>query len=198
MFRARYADPIMGLGRTSTAGLVLAAGAGTRFDGPKGLARSADGTPWVVAAVRLLQAAGCAPILVAVGASAAEVTALLPDEARPVPVPDWASGMSAAVRRGIAAASATPAQALLIVTVDTPDMPDAAALRIRARASASALVQADYDGRPGHPVLIGRDHWADLSGDLRGDRGAGPYLRAHGAERVDCGDLWSGADIDRR
>ncbi|MWC00434.1 nucleotidyltransferase family protein, partial [Agromyces sp. MMS17-SY077] len=62
---------------------------------------------------------------------------------------------------------------------------------------ASALARATYRGLPGHPVLLGRDHWAPLAAALHGDRGAGPYLVAQGALAVECGDLATGADRDR-
>jgi CTP:molybdopterin cytidylyltransferase MocA len=62
----------------------------------------------------------------------------------------------------------------------------------------AALARAVYAGRPGHPVLIGRDHWTALAQTLTGDSGAGAYLSAHDALEVECGDLWSGADIDHR
>ncbi len=180
------------------AGLVLAAGGGVRFGGPKGLARDTAGEPWVVRAVDTLRAAGCAPVLVTVGASGEDVAALVPRSAVAVPVPDWETGLAASVRAGIHAASRTPAAALLIVPVDIPDLPVAAVRRILALADSAVLAQATYDGRPGHPVLLGRDRWAALADGLSGDRGAGPYLRAHGAERIECGDLWHGADVDTR
>lgn len=76
--------------------------------------------------------------------------------------------------------------------------PGAAAGSAAIRAS---LRRASYDGRPGHPVLVGRDHWEALTAALaapaaEGDRGAGPWLRAAGVEPVECGDLWDGADRD--
>jgi CTP:molybdopterin cytidylyltransferase MocA len=70
-------------------GLVLAAGAGTRFGGPKALAREPDGTPWIALAVRMLRAAGCDPVLIALGASADEARPLVPAGAQVVIVPDW-------------------------------------------------------------------------------------------------------------
>ncbi|WP_375386646.1 NTP transferase domain-containing protein [uncultured Microbacterium sp.] len=178
-------------------GLVLAAGAGTRFGGPKALARSADGTPWVHAAVRMLRAAGCAEVLVALGAGGDEAAALVPPDATIVRVADWADGLSATLRTGLAAAESSAADAVVITPVDTPAAPAAAAVRVISLAGARAgLAQAMYDGEPGHPVFIGRDHFAAAAASLSGDRGAGPYLRAHGALAVECGDLWSGADID--
>lgn len=180
------------------AGLVLAAGAGTRFGGPKGLAR-ADGEPWVARAVRTLRTGGCDPVLVAVGAEADAVSALVPSGAVVLRVADWAEGLSASLRAGLGAwAEGAPASALLIVTVDTPDLPIAAVERMRAHAHEDALAQAVYRGRPGHPVLIGRRHAPGLAASLAGDRGARPYLVAHAALEVECGDLWSGEDVDAR
>lgn len=195
---------------------MLAAGAGTRFGGPKGLARSVDGEPWVARAVRTLRAGGCDPVLVAVGAEADAVSALVPRDAVIVRVADWAEGLSATLRAGLGAwaggarlgggacepgggsAAGGPASALLVVTVDTPDLPVAAVERMRAHAHEGALAQAVYRGRPGHPVLIGRRHVAGLAASLAGDRGARPHLVAHSALEVECGDLWSGEDVDTR
>jgi CTP:molybdopterin cytidylyltransferase MocA len=186
------------------AGLVLAAGAGSRFGGPKGLARTADGEPWVARAVSALREGGCGDVLVAVGAAADEVAALVPPGVTVVRVDDWAEGMSASLRAGLLAGAATGADAVLVVTVDTPDLPASAVTRVRERGGSravppvAALVQATYDGRPGHPVLIGRDRIPAVVASLHGDRGARAFIRAHGGMEVDCGDLWSGADVDRR
>ena len=180
---------------------MLAAGAGTRFGGPKALARESDGTPWIELAVRMLRAAGCAPVLVALGACAEEARGLVPPDADIVMVEDWPEGLSASLRAGLAAASAGLAEAVLITPVDTPGATADAAARVISHAGAplaSELARAVYDGRPGHPVLIGRDHWAALAETLTGDSGAGAYLTGHGALAVECSDLWSGADVDRR
>ncbi|KAA9134581.1 nucleotidyltransferase family protein [Microbacterium caowuchunii] len=187
----------------SVTGLVLAAGAGTRFGHPKGLARTDAGESWVAIAVRMLRAAGCDRILVAVGAAGDEVAALVPPEAEVVRVADWAEGLSASLRAGLIAASgadASGADAVVVITVDIPDLPAAAVRRVLAAAGPlpHALVQAVYGGRPGHPVVLGRTRIAAVAASVRGDRGAGPYLAEHGAQRVECGDLWSGEDIDSR
>lgn len=182
-------------------GLVLAAGAGTRYGGPKALARTVDGEPWAALAVRMLVDAGCADVIVALGAEAEAARPLVPPQARVLLVEDWAEGLSATIRAGLAAASG--ADAVLVTPVDTPDAPAEAARRVLAGAlaagpAAGALARALYAGTPGHPVLIGRNHWVALVADLRGDRGAGAYLAAHDALGVECGDLWSGSDVDRR
>jgi len=184
-----------------TTGLVLAAGAGSRFGGPKGLARTTAGEPWVQRAVRMLVAAGCDEVLVAVGARGADVAALVPPSARVVVVDDWADGLAATLRAGLDAAARRRAEVLVVTPVDTPDAPAEAVRRVlrRAggeRAASVGLARAVYAGRPGHPVLLGRAHWVGVRETLAGDAGAGRYLAAHGAVEVECGDLWSGADVD--
>lgn len=182
---------------------MLAAGAGTRFGGPKGLARTADGELWVVRAVAMLDAAGCEDVLVAVGARGAEVAALVPPSAVVVTVPDWADGLSASLRAGLGAAAGLDADAVVVTPVDTPDAPSQAVRRVIDRAGSTGaapsdlLARAVYAGRPGHPVVIGRAHWDAVASGLRGDAGAGRYLAARRALHVECGDLWSGADVDR-
>ena len=188
--------------RAEVCGLVLAAGAGTRFGRPKALARTEDGTPWVALAVSMLRDAGCGHVLVALGAAADEARALVPGGTQLLIVERWREGVSAALRAGIDAETAVRADALLITLVDTPSAPSTAAARVSesalAAASASrALARAVYAGSPGHPVLIGREHWHALRDSLAGDTGAGAYLSANGALEVECGDLWSGEDVDR-
>jgi CTP:molybdopterin cytidylyltransferase MocA len=132
---------------------------------------------------------------VVLGAAAEEARALVPAGAEVVVATDWAMGLSASLRTGLAAAA--DAEAVVVVPVDTPDLPASAIRRIlEAGGSPDALVQAVYDGRPGHPVLIGATHFAPLAVDLAGDVGARSYLVAHGVREVECADLWTGADID--
>jgi CTP:molybdopterin cytidylyltransferase MocA len=66
-----------------------------------------------------------------------------------------------------------------------------------AGSGAGSLVRATYDGQPGHPVLIGRDHWAGVIATAQGDRGARTYLAAHEPVACECGDLATGRDLDR-
>ncbi|RII98253.1 nucleotidyltransferase family protein, partial [Clavibacter nebraskensis] len=62
----------------------------------------------------------------------------------------------------------------------------------------STLRQAVFRRRPGHPALLGRDHWQPLAAEVRGDAGARAYLAAHGALLVETADLSTGEDVDRR
>lgn len=184
-------------------GIVLAAGAGARAGGPKGLRRFSDGTPWVVHAVSVLRDAGCSRLIVVTGAWAAAVVPLVPADAETVDCPEWSTGLAASLRTGLSAAATDPAAtAALLTLVDLPGMPASVAQRVVAAPpdgptrDASTLRRAVVDGRPTHPVLIGRAHWAGVAELAEGDRGAGPYLRRHDAELVDVVDLWDGSDID--
>ncbi|MFC5503270.1 NTP transferase domain-containing protein [Lysinimonas soli] len=180
-------------------GVVLAAGAGVRAGGPKGLRRLPDGTPWVAHAVSVLQSAGCSTVLVVVGSAAADVAALAPASATVVHAPDASHGLSESLRTALGAAARLPApEAVLLTLVDLPGMPGAVAARVVAAApvDAATLRRAVVNGRPTHPVLIGRAHWDAVAASADGDRGAGPYLREHGAAEVECAELWDGADVD--
>jgi len=179
--------------RPRLAGVVLAAGAGTRAGGPKALRRDAGGTPWVELATRALVAGGCAEVVVVLGAGADAARPLVPADARVVVAPDWAEGMSASLRAGLAA---TDADVVVVTLGDLPGLPAGVVARVLGDADRTTLRRAVFAGRPGHPVVIGRDHVAAVAASAHGDRGAGPYLRAHDAEPVECADLWDGADVD--
>jgi CTP:molybdopterin cytidylyltransferase MocA len=189
------------------AGVVLAAGAGTRFGGPKALAAHPDGTPWLATAIRALVDAGCSPVLVVLGAGAQEAEAVLrslpeADHAIVVRADDWTDGMSASLRAALRAAAALdpPPVALAVVPVDVPDLDAATVRRVldAGPVDPPALRQATFRGRPGHPALLGRDHWEPLAAEVRGDAGARAYLASRDAHLVEAADLSTGADVDRR
>lgn len=176
-------------------GLLLAAGQGARMGRPKALVRGADGVPWSVASGRALADAGCDRVVVVLGAEAAAAAELL-DGLGHVVAHDWSEGMSASLRAGLRVAEDGDDVAVLIHLVDLPDVGSDVMVRLLSHAAPDALVRASYDGRPGHPVLIGRGHWAPLGAELDGDHGARDYLARHGTTLVECGDLATGVDID--
>jgi CTP:molybdopterin cytidylyltransferase MocA len=165
------------------AGLVLAAGGGSRYGTPKALVRL-RGRLLVERAVDLLAAGGCDPVLVVLGAAADEVLAAarLPETAVVVRNPDWPTGMGSSLRVGLAAVPAQ-ADAVVVTLVDTPGLGPESVRRLVAAAGPVDAAQATYGGRPGHPVLLGRTVITEVAAAATGDRGAGPWLAAH-PERV--------------
>ncbi|MFL6141363.1 MAG: NTP transferase domain-containing protein [Labedaea sp.] len=181
----------------AAAGLLLAAGGGRRYGMPKALVRH-RGQLFVERAASMLHDAGCAPVIVVLGAAADEVRSLatLPGSSL-VDNPAWEDGMGSSVRAGLAALSTSDSAAVVVLPVDTPGVTAAAVRRLVALAGPDALARASYDGVPGHPVLIGRAHWAGVADLATGDAGAREYLKRHNAIDVPCADLASGVDVDR-
>jgi CTP:molybdopterin cytidylyltransferase MocA len=180
-------------------GLLLAAGAGSRMGRPKALVADPDGTAWLPRGVGTLLDAGCDGVTVVLGAAVAEAEALLPDDPRVavVEATDWAAGMSASLRAGLRSAATTRADGVLVTLVDLPDVGSEACRRVLAAARGpEALARATYAGAPGHPVLLGRDHWDGVLAVAGGDRGARDYLAGHDVLDVECGDLATGRDVD--
>lgn len=177
--------------------MVLAAGAGRRLGSPKALVRDPAGIPWVVRAARLLTAAGCSPVVVVVGAAADQVRAELSAEpVETVEAANWPEGMSASLRTGLTTLRRSDLGAVVVVPVDVPGLTEGAVVRVMGEAGVQALVRATYEGKPGHPVLIGRAHWDGVIASALGDEGARTYLREHGAGTVECGDIANGTDAD--
>lgn len=177
-------------------GVVLAAGAGSRYGEPKIGAHQGQ---WLNRAVHALAAGGCGEVLVAMGARVVEP----PVGSSALQVPRWAEGLGETVRVAIAEGRRRPGLcAMVLHVVDTPDVGAQVVARVIAAAGPSrgALARACFGGRPGHPVCVGADHLASLAATLTGDVGAGPYLASHHDDvvAVECGDLATGVDIDRR
>lgn len=174
-------------------GLLLAAGAGSRMGTPKALVPG-----WLVRAVGVLADGGCTQVTVVLGASAEEALPLLEGTgATAVVAADWEQGMSASLRAGLAAAEGTDSDAAVVTLVDLPDVgADVVRRLLDPPPLPGTLRRASYDGRPGHPVVLGRDHWRGAAAETDGDRGARGYLATHDVELVECADLATGRDVD--
>ena len=158
------------------AAVVLAAGAATRFGGPKQRLL----VPSVLA--RLAESP-VDDVVVVVGAHE-----LGPTEARVVECPDWALGQGASLRCGLAALS-PETEAAVVVLGDGPNLAPAAVERVLDawRAGSTDAVAASYGGERGHPVVLGRPAWGGVP-----DEG----MRALPARLVPCDDLGTPGDVD--
>lgn len=190
-------------------GLLLAAGAGRRYGRPKGLVVDKDG-PWVHRAALALLDGGCGDVLVVTGAASEEVESRLAElgdeRVSTTRCGTWERGMGESLRAGLTSlvtrGRTMPLQALVHL-VDLPDVGPDVIARLLAAAPAGAaghgrdaLARAAYDEVPGHPVLLGQDHWQAVLNVASGDAGARGYLRTARPLLVECGDLATGRDVD--
>jgi len=174
----------------TVAGLVLAAGEGRRFGGPKAIAQ-VHGERLVDRAVRALREGGVESVYVVQGAVALDVPG-----ARVLDNPDWASGLGGSLRCGL---EAVVEDAVLVMLVDTPGVGSEVVLRmVDAFRSGARVAVATYGGKPGNPALIGREHWPEVAGLAVGDVGARAFLSRHPelVRRVECGDVGFPDDLD--
>ncbi|HET7310179.1 MAG TPA: nucleotidyltransferase family protein [Mycobacteriales bacterium] len=183
----------------TVAGLVLAAGEGSRLGRPKALVRFEDQL-LVERAAATLRAAGCFPVLVVLGAAASEVARSADLRDAVVVVNDgWATGMGSSLCTGLTALSDLRAPAAVVLLVDQPHVsPDLVRRLVSHHSPGTAAVSASYGGRRRNPVLLDASVWPEVTAAAVGDIGARGWLDTH-ADRVAlvaCDDLGSDLDID--
>jgi CTP:molybdopterin cytidylyltransferase MocA len=161
----------------SIGAVVLAAGAGTRFGGPKQRLL----LPRVL---ERLRETAVEEVVVVAGAYELEA-----EGARVVECPDWERGPGASLRCGLAALG-PGTQAAVVVLADGPNLAPEAVERVLAawRGGVNELVAAGYGGDRGHPLVVGRPLWDEIP-----DEG----LRALDPVLVPCDDLGPPGDVDR-
>lgn len=172
-------------------GLILAAGEGTRFGPEPKLLAELDGRPLLERAIR----AQCAVrelerVVVVLGAHADRLLDRVEfGRAETVVCDDWHEGQAASLRCGV---KELRGAAKVIVTLgDEPLITPRVVARF---VSEPPGTQAVYDGRPGHPVVLGPDHLRALL-PLTGDHGARELLA--GGRRIELGGPGDmGRDVD--
>ncbi len=187
-------------------GVLLAAGRATRFGSPKQLAML-DGRPLVEHALdALLQAGEIEQVVVVVGAHGAAVAEVVTasgwgEDAVVVHCPDFAEGLSASLRCGVAEAERRGADAVVVHLADLPRVGAEAidALLEQATDEGGVLpegpTRATYAGRDGHPVIFPRSWFPPLT-SLTGDTGARELLAGPHTRRIELGHLAEATDID--
>jgi nicotine blue oxidoreductase len=155
--------------------VVLAAGAATRFGGPKQQLL-------VEEVLERVRAGGVAEVFVVAGAHPLDSSAPV------VLCPDWERGPGASLRCGLDAL-ADETEAAIVALADGPDLAPAAIERVIAvwRAHGDDVLAASYGGERGHPVLLARDAWSSVPDE--GARALAPLL-------VPCDDLGPPGDVD--
>ena len=162
------------------AAIVLAAGEASRFGSPK----------QQLLLPRVLEQLGQTSVdHVVVVEGAHELVVLLDHPpARIVPCKEWERGPGASLRCGLAALGGD-VEAAVVVLADGPNLSPRAVERVLDDWRAHGrVVAASYDDARGHPLVIGREDWAEIP-----DEG----LHGRPVRLVPCDDLGSPGDIDR-
>jgi len=179
--------------RTTVAGVLLAAGEGSRFGQPKALVEL-NGHTLAERGVNLLRAGGAHPILVVTGAAPVEL-----DGTQSVYNPEWRTGMGSSLRAALQALSDTDVGAVVVALADQPLVgAEAVARLIAAYRDGASVAVAAYHGQPRNPVLLAREHLAEVIAMATGDQGARTFLRTRPdlVTLVECGDTGRPDDID--
>jgi CTP:molybdopterin cytidylyltransferase MocA len=175
-------------------GIILAAGEGRRFGGPKQLAKL-DGRPLIEHALRaMLAVPAISPVVLVLGAHADRIQAEADLRGADVVVCDnWADGQSASLQAGVAALG--DVEAAVITLADQPFISPEVIAGVLDQRGRHLAVRATYDNHPGHPVLLERrllDHVSELDGDI----GARKLLVGPHVWPWECGRLCDPTDID--
>ena len=162
-------------------GVVLAAGAATRFGAPKQHLLLAE-------VLSRLADSPVDEIVVVEGAYPLEPCVSVTQGVRVIHCPDWERGPGASLRCGLTSLS-PEAEAAVVVLADGPDLaPEAVSRVIESwRTSGGDVVAASYGGDRGHPLLVARDVWNEVPDGGLGTRD--PRL-------VPCDDLGTPGDVD--
>lgn len=156
------------------AAVVLAAGAATRYGGPK----QRELLPSVLSA---LQRTDVDRVVVVEGAYPLDAPG-----AELVHCGNWAMGPGASLRCGLATLGADVTHAV-VVLADGPALDPRAVTRLVAHRDDGPIVAATYDGSRSHPVVLARASWSTVP--EAGARVLEPVL-------VDCSDLTPPGDVD--
>jgi CTP:molybdopterin cytidylyltransferase MocA len=165
------------------AGLVLAAGGGTRFGPDPKLLAEISGQPVLQRAVETMTGVRALDrVVVVLGAHAEEILSRVPfGRAEPMICVRWHEGQSASLQSGVAALEEA---AKIIVTLG--DQPLISTQLVERFTRELPGTRAAYHGIPGHPVVLGPEQMRAIR-RLSGDRGARHILNGPLIESADLG-----------
>lgn len=163
------------------AALVLAAGRSTRMAPHNKLLAEVDSMPMVRRVVLMALSSRADPVIVVTGHQRARIEAALADlGATFVDNPDFATGLSTSLRRGVAALPAD-VDGVVVCLGDMPHVASATLDRLIAAfdpVEGRAICVPSRNGKRGNPVLFARQFFAEMQA-VSGDTGARALIGAH-------------------
>lgn len=182
----------------TVAAVVLAAGAGTRFEGPvHKLLVPVQGELLVARVVRTALGAGLDETIVVAGAVdlvPALTSAGLLENITLIVNERWAEGQATSLAAAVDAADRAGHDAAVVGLGDQPGVSSEAWRRVAATAPEAAIVVATYGGERRNPVRLGRRIWPELP--TEGDEGARVLLRRRPGVVVEVGCPGEPDDVD--
>jgi molybdenum cofactor cytidylyltransferase len=181
------------------AGLILAAGESSRMGTPKATL-AYRGQTFLELIVATLRTAGLERIVVVLGHRAEDIRRQVKIEPAQVVInPDYRSGQTSSLQAGLRSLVADDLEGVLLCLVDHPVVAVATVESIVTsfRTCGAPVVIPTYQGRRGHPVLLGRQVIEELLG-LSADAGADSVVRRYrpATQYVEVEDRGVVIDVD--
>ena len=175
--------------------VIVGAGAGTRFGGPKARATLSDGRRFLDAIVETAKSAGLDPVIAVLPPGV-----VAPEGARVVVNATPESEQIISARLGLAQLTGAPVTSALLWPVDHPfvNLESVLAILDAARRTGAQIVVPVHESRRGHPTWFHRDTWRELM--TVPDGGARAVIRADPSRvsEVEVSDRGVLRDIDTR
>ncbi len=162
------------------AGLILAAGESSRMGADKALLRY-HGRTFLEAILQTLRDAGIDRVVVVLGHHAEEIQGALNLEGVLVVINrDYRQGQTSSLQAGLNALSGEEFEGVVLSLVDHPAVPAEVVRQLIAafHQSGAPVVLPTYEGRRGHPVVIARTLFQELSA-LKPGEGANGVIRKY-------------------
>jgi len=156
----------------SIAAVILAAGAGSRFEGDTHkLVTEVAGAPIITHAIASARAAAVDEVIVVQGA--VDLAQFVPDDVTLIDNEQWAEGQSTSLQAAVAYAQSRGHDVLVVGLGDSPGV--TAEIWDRVAHVDADLASARYDGDLRPPVRLAASIWASLP--VSGDEGARAVMR---------------------
>ena len=178
--------------------ILLAAGFSRRFGSPKLLHKLPSGNSIINTAIDALTKSGCDFAVVVREDDAALLAHLHHLNINTVKVQNAEQGLSSVIAEATEALSSRATDWIGICLADMPYIQSQTLTDLTSYATPNAIIRPCYQGKPGHPVLFGRDYFSELT-ELAGDDGAKSIIKRfpEALRRIDIEDSMVLYDIDK-